>query len=61
MALTGVLKPIHIITFQHREYDRETTPWEIARMKRLGYYKLLGGIETFDFREGEYFQHPEDK
>jgi hypothetical protein len=50
MALINVTRPVHIITYWHREFDRDATVWEIARMKKEGKYKILGGKETFDFR-----------
>ena len=42
--------PIHIITFKGREFDRTTTPWEIAKETKEGTYKELNGVPTFDFR-----------
>ena len=53
MALRGVQKTkVHIITDQHREFDRWATPWEIQEMKNEGYHRLVMGQETFDFRCG---------
>ena len=41
---------VHIITWDHVEYDREATDWEIAKMKREGFYKETQEGIVFDFR-----------
>ena len=41
---------VHIITFQGREFDRTTTPWELAQMKEDGIAKYHGNDLVYDFR-----------
>lgn len=42
--------PVHIITFQGREFDRTATDWEIARRKKEGCLRVHKGGLVFDFR-----------
>ena len=41
---------VHIITWDSIEYDREATPWEIAKYKKEGILKVHKGSLVFDFR-----------
>ena len=44
---------VHVITYDNREYDRNSTKWEIAEMTSRGVYTEPLGEPTFDFRGEE--------
>ena len=43
-------RAVHIITFQGREFDRTTTPWELAKMEKEGIAVYHKDQLVYDFR-----------